>query len=302
MIQSLRGKLNALPMSVGMILHWLIVPALINTALNAFFFLSNNVSASRHFGGLLFSYLFTVLLYAFLMSVCKKEKIAASILAFLYFLLGYINQIKMVISGMNPVFISDLLFVTDTESISVMVTKSNLGGTVIEYLPETLLFLAILLIPVIFAFITDYSIACSRARLITLASTFLTLLLIFIPIKSLHSVAYSLFFGEKAGHDPIVYYNEKGFISGIIGQYWNSHPLKSNTQNEADEILNSLPDQIHGDWGKPNIIVIFSESFFDVSKLQDVEYSQSPTKNFTALKEKGISFSILMGFIASLSS
>ena len=298
---SLKNRIRSLPLPFTILIHWIAIPFAVNTALNLFFFTTNDFNGSRHFGGMLFSYLFTCILYAFLLTICNRETIAASILCAVYFLLGYGNYVKMVVSGMNPLFLSDLLFITDTESLSTMVGEFDLPGVILECLPQTLLFLFLLSLVLVAVFFLGYRVNILKARLITLSATLLILLLVFIPFKGLHSAAYSLFFREKAGHDPIVYYNEKGFVSGIIGQYWNSHPVIPDTKEQAAEILEALPPSEKGTWGKPNIIVIFSESFFDVSKWSDVTFSEEPTANYTALKEKGISFSMLSPTIGGLS-
>lgn len=299
--KAVKSKISTLPLYASIPIHWLLIPAIANTALNLFYFTTCYTESNHDFGGMLFSYLFSFLFYAFLLTLCRRATIATPILCGLYFLLGYGNYIKMVVSGMNPLFISDLLFVTDAESIAVMVGYSNLGGIVLAALGQTILFFLVLALLILLAFYLDYRIPSLKARFITLGASLLVLLLIFIPIRPLHSAAYSLFFGEKAGHDPTVYYFEKGFLSGIVGQYWNSHPPVEDTKKEANEILASLPETSQGDWGKPNVIAIFSESFFDVSKWSDITFDREVTPNYTALKEKGISFSMLSPTIGGLS-
>jgi phosphoglycerol transferase MdoB-like AlkP superfamily enzyme len=61
-------------------------------------------------------------------------------------------------------------------------------------------------------------------------------------------------------------------------------------KDELKEILNSTSQNIgESDWEKANIIVTFSESFFDVSVLEDdVTFDVEPTSNFNSLKDKGI--------------
>ena len=294
-------KLTQLPPYVLLPIAYLAVPTVINTALNLFFFTSNDFDGARKFSGILLSYLFSYLLYAFFLGIYRRAKAASLTMAILYFALGYVNQMKMVISGMNPIFLSDLFFVSDAQSLAVMVGYSDLGGIVIDYLPQTLLFLLLLSIAVLFTFFWNYRIRIQKHRLIALVATALAILLIFIPIKPFHAALYSLFFKEKAGHDPVAYYNENGFLSGILGQYWNSHPIIENTDDKAAEILESVPENTNGSWGKPNIIMIFSESFFDLSKLEDVSFSTAPTENYSRLKEQGISFSMLSPTIGGLS-
>lgn len=300
-LSEIKAAIDRLPAYVGILIHWFLIPALLNTFLNLFYFTTVSVNASHHFGGILFSYLFTFLLYAFILCTCKQERIAATVLAGLYFILGYGNYIKMVVSGMNPLFISDLLFVSDTESIAVMVAYSDLGGIVLKCLPQTILFLLLLSATVLVTFWLNYRVPTLKVRLITLGSVFLVLLFIFIPIRPLHTFMHTLFFGKNVNHDPTVYYYEKGFLSGIVAQYWHSHPVIEDTEKDAIAILDDVPDQKKGSWGKPNVITIFSESFFDVSQLSDVTFSKAPTEQYSKLKKEGISFSMLSPTIGGLS-
>lgn len=292
---------DKLPRAVQILLHWFLLPSLVNTALNLFYFQSNRYDGARLLGGLLLSYLFTLLLYAFLLTLCKRETVALSILSAFCFLLGYGNQVKIITSGINPVFISDLLFITDASTLSDMVTWSDMKAIVISYFPQTLCFLFLLSIVILAAFLLDYRVQNKTVRITTLAASLLVLVVLFIPVRGIHKTAYNLFYHEKPNYDPITYYNQAGFLSGILGQYWNSSLYDQPQTEETDAILENTEIDTAGAWGTPNIIVIFSESFFDVSKWDDVSFSQAPTANYNELKNQGISFSLLSPTFGGLS-
>lgn len=290
-----------LPTALRVLIHFILFPSIINTALNLFYFLVNPYEGGRLFGGILLSYLVTCLFHALLLMSVKRETVALSLLSAFYFVLGYGNQIKVLVSGVNPVFISDLLFVSDTESLTSMVTGADFLNVILSCLWQALLFLFLIAVVLFFAFLFDYRIKNKTVRFTTLASLLLTVVLLFIPSRAIHSAAYQCFFKDKPNHDPVVFYNQSGVISGILAQYWNSSLYDLPDEEKANEILENRSKTKSGDWGTPNIIVIFSESFFDVSKWTDIEYSKELTANYNALKEKGISFSLLSPTFGGLS-
>ena len=153
---------SKLPCPLRLIFYFFMTPTVLNTAINLFYFTCNPYNGSRSFGGILFSYLFSYLLYSFLLGIFRRVRLASLTLSILYFILGYVNQMKMFISGMNPIFLSDLFFVSDAQSLSDMIFYSDLGGAILDYLPQTLLFLFLTLIPVIIDFILDYRIKTQK--------------------------------------------------------------------------------------------------------------------------------------------
>lgn len=300
-LKTIKNAVASLPQAVQFLIHLILLPSFVNTALNLFYFQSNPYDGTKLFGGILLSYLFTCLLYAFLLTLCKRSTIAMSILSLFYFLLGYGNQVKVITSGVNPVFISDLLFITDAETLTDMVTWSDMKAIFISYFWQTILFLFLLSLILFITFTLDYRVHNKKIRYSALASTLLALVMLFVPIKAFQKASYDLFYKAKPHHDPIVYYNQAGFLSGVLGQYWNSNLYNAPDSEAASAILSEREPTTSGDWGTPNVVVIFSESFFDVSKWEDVTYSKDPTSNYTALKEQGISFSSLSPTFGGLS-
>ncbi len=88
-------------------------------------------------------------------------------------------------------------------------------------------------------------------------------------------------------------YESQGFVycfaKSIVSQGVNRPSGYSS--DKASEIVDSLKDTADTSTsGKlPNIIYVQLESFFDVKYLKDIEFSEDPIPNFTALKENGIS-------------
>ena len=61
---------------------------------------------------------------------------------------------------------------------------------------------------------------------------------------------------------------------------------KSNLQNILKKYENKETEKV---WEKSNVIVTFSESFFDIGLIEDdVKFSKSVTSNYNKLKDEGI--------------
>ena len=84
------------------------------------------------------------------------------------------------------------------------------------------------------------------------------------------------------------YYYRNNLINGMYGTYLNNIFVEPNNydENKLNEILNSSVAE-NEKCGKPNIIIVFSESFWDVDQLEEIDFNTEITKNFNTLKGKG---------------
>ena len=90
----------------------------------------------------------------------------------------------------------------------------------------------------------------------------------------------------------LTFYSRHGIINGMYGVSLNNKFLEPKDYDEA--YLNGLVEKVSAEDSsvakvdKPNIIVVFSESFWDLSKIEDtVKYNKPITENFNKLKNKG---------------
>ena len=65
----------------------------------------------------------------------------------------------------------------------------------------------------------------------------------------------------------------------------------SRPEEYSTEAIEGLTDEALGDGevfdsNRPNIVVVQLESFFDVNRLKDIEFSENPLPNFTQLSER----------------
>ncbi len=281
----------------------LLFPCLINFALNLYYFLCNPTDVERSFPALLFSYLFMIVLHGLFLGLFRRLSISGPILVLFAFILGFGNQFKMILSGLNPLFLDDIFFVGDAGTLGTIIAHSDLWGILVSILPETLLFLLLLTVFLLPALFFSFRFAKRRTRLASLLAAALLLLFTFLPIRPVNNLLLDCFFSEPQEYDAVAYYNKTGLLSGITGQYLAARRLtpKDYSEENAKTLLEKTAAQGSGDFGKPNIIMIFSESFFDLSRLEDVTFSEEVTPNLTRLREKGISFEMLSATFGGLS-
>ena len=87
------------------------------------------------------------------------------------------------------------------------------------------------------------------------------------------------------------YYFKFGFLSGIYGQHIENR-LEEPEGYSSEELIDVLDNvdlsgEDVGGFGKPNIIMIFSESFWDIDYLEEVKFDKTVAPNFNRLKKEG---------------
>ena len=99
------------------------------------------------------------------------------------------------------------------------------------------------------------------------------------------------------------YFYRYGVISGMYGKLIEQRRFTPSNYDETElkKLLNNAED-VKGNLGKPNIIVVFSESFWDVTKLDKVTFDIDVVPNFHKLKESGKSVEMLSPAYGGMSS
>lgn len=96
------------------------------------------------------------------------------------------------------------------------------------------------------------------------------------------------------------YYDRKGFpvafteyISYLLPQQAPESYSKDSMKEIAEGIIKEADKDNANDNNKPNIIVIMSESFWDVGRLENVEFEEEPLPVFNELKKESIHGNVL---------
>ncbi len=152
------------------------------------------------------------------------------------------------------------------------------------------IFVLALAILTLFIFAERYFEKGKKLRIcVSCIGVFITISLCVLPLGMALSSALG---NEDRGLEDITM--ENGAVSGL---YLGAVESYRNYKNSSDYQLNGIANSQASNTAKikPTVIFLMSESFFDVSRLKGVEYSEDPLPNFHKLKDKYSSG----GFISS---
>lgn len=237
-----------------------------------------------------------------LFGIVKKWKTVIMITGISLALLGVVNQIKFAFTG-EPVLLSDFLFLNSTGDL-VQIIQGDFWRIVSWYIPPLLI--EIMLIALLawggVVLSGKFEINSKKIRICLASVSMLVIVLLMTPIQPINKIVLDVFYGESDSDDYNVsftenvdYYYAYGFIGGIYNRFLKDRVIEPDGYAE-EEVLSEL-DNAKGSkssaLGKPNIVVVFSESFWDVAKLKDVEFNREVTANFNKLKREGLAFDMI---------
>lgn len=244
---------------------------------------------------LLFSVFFGLVIYSLLLGILKKSSRATIVICILVFLLSIVNQIKITFTG-EPIYFSDIKFIGETGNLFGLVTKDVSFQSIKNILIGFIIYFVLLAIIIFFNFKYNLEIKSPKIRIIIVLVDILILCLLFFPSNYTKNVCLKIFLNTdgyeefKSHTTSINYYMRYNLINGMYGTYLNNIFVEPEGYNEKDlnDILNSSNVQKSNiKFGKPNIIVLFSESFWDVEQLDEIEFDKNITENFNNLKQEG---------------
>ena len=104
----------------------------------------------------------------------------------------------------------------------------------------------------------------------------------------------------------IEYYLEDSMLGGMYRIYLEDRIYEPDNYNkeEVEEMISTdVSNENENTWEEANIIVTFSESFFDVSLLEDdITFDKEVTPNFNSLKDEGIFINMISPTYGGVSS
>ena len=257
------------------------------------------------------SILVYTLFYGATLSISKNTKKTNLIISIIYFILLTVNHIKLLTSG-NPLFISDFEMISNAGEIATLSfsTLANFS----TYIPLIILSIIFIILNIVSNKVNiqlNEKIFSSKNRIAMSAICIMCLIVFFIPMK----VKDEFLLGKiykienrkdfKAIIDSKMYYEQYGVIGGIIENLIENrrYTPKNYNENELKEELKlakGSEEKIYGE--NPNIIVVFSEAFFDITKIDEVKFDIDVTLNFKELQSKGKLFNMISPSYGGLSS
>ena len=214
-----------------------------------------------------------------------------------------------------------IFYTSDTFTlVDIMFIKTGGGGELGSLMDATLVSgIKLLLIPtliVIILILWQCSLSKNliikiklKNRLVIGSCVSVMLLLLFLPIDIIDRSIIKMFYNTTLPIDYTItasntrYYRKFGVFSGMYGKYLENRRYEPNEYNEDElkKILDSVKKK-DGKWGNPNVIAIFSESFWDLSKIEGIEFDKDVIGNFNSLKSEGHLFEMISPSYAGVSA
>ena len=138
--------------------------------------------------------------------------------------------------------------------------------------------------------------------------TFILLLLV-LPTGVIDKFMVTKVFNINDGEDLAItasntrYFYRYGVVPGLYGKLVEQRRFEPDEYDEYSltKMLNNT-DQVEGSWNQPNIIVVFSESFWDVSKLENIKFDKDVIPNFHKLQKTQKSIEMISPAYGGMSS
>ena len=229
------------------------------------------------------------LFFTGLLKSSRKAKFTVLLIASILLL---INDLKYIIM-LNPVSLSDVHFLNASNiGTAGLYLKTVNGSWIIKTIIKFILMIIISIMSL-----------KKKKNEITLDKFKYQIILFFIPI-----IAIAMFFIISTKHSlsmvKVVYnsnyekvmatsdygkaYYDIGLYQGIIYNHYasNVHKPDNYIKENALNILNNYKDKDITNWGKPNIVIILSESFSDVTNIKEIEFDKDILENIHSFEKQ----------------
>jgi len=236
------------------------------------------------FHAFLINYLILMVSVLFLLSITNNVYLAFSINILFYFIFALISNIKSSVLGV-PLLPWDLYLNQESLEISKYFVNS-----------EKVIWVIIVVSIILLAFIPVFFF--SRVRLKTKARinigviSFSLLLLILISPEQLARISRLMGISEVQ-FEQQVNYSQNGAVLAFL---LNTRYLKVDSpSNYSEDSVKFVLEQVNKQekldqkqYTKPNVIIVMNESFWDPTRLSNVEFNQDPIPTFRSLLEQNV--------------
>ena len=249
----------------------------------------------------------TYCIYTILLAIIRKTSIANITLAIIFLIVFIINEGRIYYTS-DTLLLTDVIFLQNAGEVAGFADVTFINCLNFILFP-TLLTIVIFIHLFRVAIRNNVKITNVKTLFIKACVSILILLAMFLPTgivdKYMINHVYNIYDGEDLSitASNTRYFYRYGVISGMYGKLIEQRRFTPNDYNEDNlkSLLNNA-EKVEGDFGNPNIIVVFSESFWDVSKIDNIKFDTDVTPNFHKLKETGKSFEMITPAYGGMSS
>ena len=249
-------------------------------------------------------------IYLLLCAIFKKAKNAVTVLGLLIGVFNIVNLMKFAFTG-DPVLLADALYLTDSGEI-LGIVNTGFFDTIRPYLIAMIVEIEIFLILIAIGRYAGGNMRIEKIkyRIAVGLTSLLILIILFSPIKGLNDFilrnVYKI--DTRTDHGALIsiayYYINHGVISGMYGQMLEDRIREPEDYDE--NIINTALNDVKTNENKilkeSNIIVVFSESFWNIGQLEEVKFNKTVAPNFEKLKEKGLFFNMIAPVYGGISA
>lgn len=266
-----------MPAIIMIVLEWYYTVCTFNT-------LGINMSIKSMLVGLVLTYS----IYLLILSIVRRTSIANKSYAIIMFVIFIINELRIYYTS-DTVLITDVLFLQNTGEIVAFADVTMMNAINFIMFP-TILTVIILIYLFKVTKRANLKLKTVKDSLVKGIASILVLLILFLPNEGFNKFLINGVYNIHDGKDLSItasntrYFKRFGVLSGMYGKLIESRRFEPDGYNEEEltKMINSAEDNSVS-WNKPNIIVIFSESFWDVSKLEDIKFDKDVTPNFNRI-------------------
>lgn len=256
---------------------------------------TTNIWRTLHTKAFLFTLFLLEIIHIFLTAVTGNSKRSIIIQAIILWILELVNKLRFTYTY-EPLTFGDFSFVSNAGEIATLM-KNTILKTLWKMVP-IFCFLAVTLVILVFI-VHKFNIKFQKKmRIYTGIASVCIIIILFMPNKFLKNYMLSNVFDRDKSTDyrhvssNMQYYSEDTMLGGMYANMLENRIFEPDNYNkdELEKILKEYDNKkTENTWEKANIIVTFSESFFDVSLLEeDVKFSSPVTSNYNKLKNEGI--------------
>ncbi len=242
---------------------------------------------------LIFSIFLIYIIYGILISIFKKNSTTIKIICVISYILLLINQIKILYCG-EPITFTDINFLQNASEIAGL-TFSTIVKRFLPYIISFIILAIIFVILIKYAKENEKILNNKKARIIIVFFSIIILFILFYPNEYTKNIYLKTVFESDKYKDydsyttTLSYYQNYTLLSGMWGDLLNNNFCEPENYNEKELAKNlEKVEERSKKWGQPNIILVFSEAFWDIEQLgKEVEFEPSVTSNLENLKNHG---------------
>ena len=259
--------------------------------------------------GLFFSFLLFWGIYMFVFGCMNNVYRTTVLLSAALVLFGIVNQLKIAYSY-TPVFLSDFFFLNSPGTF-MDILKGTIMGIILKYLVIIVAFLTGIVYICKFAKNRNEFSIRKRFRAFYIILPILFMVIISVPNKNISHFMLKTFFSIDERQDNYAttnmgYYFKFGVFGGLYGQNLESRLEEPDgyDPSELEQLVEESCKKKRNShkFGKPNIVMIFSESFWNIDDMKEVRFDQPVASNFEQLKQKGILVDMISPSYGGISS